>query len=73
MKQIADHGAGALTIAVSRPSVPLAGLPEHLPSQFRSLFALAKCWQIYTLDGEQGLPRGGGPWLPSLEVVSVLH
>src|SRR5207253_2527944 len=26
----------------------------------RSLFALAKRWQIYTLDGDEGLPWGGG-------------
>jgi hypothetical protein len=37
----------------------------------RSLFALAKRWQIYTLEGNPGLPKGGGALAPSLKLDSV--
>jgi hypothetical protein len=38
----------------------------------QSLFALAKCWQFYTLDIGQDLLWGSGTWSPSLNVDSVL-
>ena len=38
----------------------------------RSLFALAKRWQFYTLDIDQGLLRAAGSWSSSLNVASVL-
>jgi hypothetical protein len=55
-------------LAESVSGVPRPDLLEHLPNQFRSLFALAKCCHFYTLVVVRGLSKGGAAWSPSLKV-----
>jgi hypothetical protein len=40
----------------------------NLRNQNRSLFALAKRWYFYTLEGDEGLPGAADPGIPSLKV-----
>jgi hypothetical protein len=39
-------------------AAPQLPMREHLPNQFRRLFALAKCWHFYTLVVVRGLSKG---------------
>jgi hypothetical protein len=55
-------------LAESVIGVPGPDLPQHLPNQFRGLFALAKRWRFYTLLVVRGLSKGGAAWSPSLKV-----
>jgi hypothetical protein len=46
-------------VLVLPQAAPPPPMREHLPNQFRSLFALAKCWHFYTLVVVRGLSKGG--------------